>query len=832
MQRLAQISQPSAIAFTLLLFLAPLESATTRPINFYTAKSSPQLSNPVGVVKADFNGDGKLDLAVSIGSPSACVAVMLGNGDGTFQSPVNYGNGSCGYEALSIVTADFNGDGKLDLAVTSRQKVVSILLGNGDGTFQSPVNYTTGVLNNINSPIEITAVGDLNADGHKDLIVVGVGGAGAVLLGNGDGTFQPALSFMVPAGFSSDTFSVAVGDFNRDGKLDAVIADGGFFGNSVYVLLGNGNGTFKSPVPYAADTSPNAVAVGDFNGDGLLDLATCNFGLNGPLTGDVSILLGKGDGTFRTALNYPTGAPGNMIVAADLNGDGHLDLAVASEGLYVSVLLGNGNGSFQPSVNYGGGTDVGMVAGDFTGNGRLDLALVDTVTQGVDLLLNIGKGAFEAARFFTLASDVSEEGVVAADFNGDGKLDLATSGGSVLLGNGNGTFQTPVPFATGGGSSIAAGDFNGDGKIDVVTVGIFGEPLSLSLGNGNGTFQAATEIAPICGPFVTTGDFNGDGKLDLAVVSNTSECGGTPGLAVLLGNGDGTFKPPAFYPIGNQTYFSTIAVGDFSDDGKPDLAVCNGADNTIDILLNQGNGTFSVGSPILVGTGPSAVTAGDFNNDGKLDLAVTNQLSNNVSILIGTGNGTFMTPVNYAVGTSPEFIVSADFNRDGALDLVVANTNADSISVLTGNGEGMFVPAASLPGVTVPLMMVVADFNRDGSPDFVVATNYSSVGVMLNADGDRVKLTSSANPSVSGQAVTFTATVTESLKRLGVSPPGGSVTFRNGRAILGTVALTSGTATFSTSSLSVGNHSITAHYSGDSNYNGNTSPVLTQTVNP
>jgi Big-like domain-containing protein/VCBS repeat protein/FG-GAP repeat protein len=834
MQRLAQAGQLSALAFTFLFFRMPLESASTRPISLYTAASSAQVSGPVGVVTADFNGDGKVDLAVSTdGTLSACVAVMLGNGDGTFQSPVNYGNSNCGgSNVLAIVTGDFNRDGKPDLAVTSRQSVVSILLGNGDGTFQSPVNYSTGVLNNANFPTEITAVGDFNNDNNPDLIIVGVGGAAGVLLGNGDGTFHPAINFTVPTGGPFDNFSVAVSDFNRDGKLDAVVADGSVFSNSIYVLLGNGDGTFKTPVKYGADTSPNAVAVGDFNGDGFLDVATCNFGVNGPLNGDVSILLGNGDGTFRTAVNYPSGSPGNMLVAADLNGDGHLDLAVQSEGGYISVLAGNGNGTFQTPVNYGGGTNLGIAAGDFNGDHRLDLALVDSVTQSVDLLLNIGKGAFEASRFFTLTSDVSGEGITAADVNGDGKLDIASSNGSVLLGNGDGTFQPAVPFPTGGGSSIVAADFNGDGKKDLVTVGTLDNFLSISLGNGNGTFQSATRIAAICGPYVTTGDFNGDGKLDLAVVSNPSRCGGNAGLAVLLGNGDGTFQSPTIYPVGRQGNFSTIAVGDFNGDGKPDLAVCNGLDNTIDVLLNQGNGSFSVGSPIPVGSGPSAVTAGDFNHDGKLDLAVSNQSSNNVSVLLGTGDGTFMTPVTYAVGASPEFIVSTDLNHDGALDLAVANTNAGSISILSGNGDGTFTPAPNLPSVLVPLMMVAADFNRDGSADLAVATNTSSVSVMLDAEGNKVKLTSSANPSTSGQSVTFKATVTASLKRLGVAAASGSVTFKDGKTILGTVALSGGTATFTTSSLTAGNHSITANYSGDNNYNPNKSAALTQTVNP
>jgi hypothetical protein len=345
----------------------------TRPTTSVAMNSTPGLASSSGIApmaSGDFNGDGKLDLVAT--NPNGNISVLLGQGDGTFQAPVDY---PAGVGPTAIAVGDFNGDGKLDLVVANtHSNNVSVLLGNGDGTFQPAVEFVVG------SDPRSVAVGDFNGDGKLD-IVVGNSGATSgisnlsVLLGNGDGTLQPALTY--DAGFGIT--SVAVGDFNGDDKLDLAVVN---FGSNVSILLGNGDGTFQSAVNYVAGPVPLSVAVGDFNGDGKLDMAVANIpsGNTGPTV--VSVLLGNGDGTFQSPADYGTGSIPNSATVAlgDFNGDGKLDMAVTGyHGTNdVSILLGNGDGTFQSAVNYADESS-SLVVGDFNGDGRLDIALDDGI---------------------------------------------------------------------------------------------------------------------------------------------------------------------------------------------------------------------------------------------------------------------------------------------------------------------------------------------------------------------------------------------------------------------------------------------------------------------
>lgn len=317
-----------------------------------------------------------------------------------------------GSSPASVAVGDFNRDGKPDLAVANLgNNDVSILLGDGDGTFHPAVNYSLG--SGSPEPAAV-AVGDFNGDGKPDLVVSDAGnGNFSILLGNGNGTFQSPVSYSGGGGYS-----LAVGDFNGDGKLDLVFVPG-----NVNVLLGNGDGTFQPALQYSAGTTPFSVAVGDFNRDGNLDLAVANFGSN-----NVSVLLGRGDGTFEPATNYSTGSEPASVAVADFNHDGNLDLAVANLGdNNISVLLGNGDGTFRRAENYAAGSAPRWVAvGDLNGDSKLDLVVANNAVHG------------------------------------------GTASVSVLLGKGDGTFQSPVDYAAGAQpEAVAVGDFDSDGKLDV-----------------------------------------------------------------------------------------------------------------------------------------------------------------------------------------------------------------------------------------------------------------------------------------------------------------------------------------------------------------------------
>jgi hypothetical protein len=343
----------------------PTSSVGLAAVTYATADRS--YSMAVG----DFNRDGKLDLAVADYATST-ISVLLGNGDGTFQAHVEYATGRY---PESVAVGDFNSDGKLDLVVSNNgSNTVSILLGNGDGTFQVQVEYATE-----NLPLGV-AVADFNRDGKLDLAVANSSAnTVSILLGNGDGTFQPAVNYSAGGG------SPAVGDFNQDGDLDLVV-----LGSDINVLLGNGDGTFQPPVSYSAGSNPTMVAVADFNADGKLDLAVTNNGSNSDNT--VSILLGNGDGTFQAHVDYGTGSSNLCSVAVgDFNGDGRPDLVVAD--LFstdVRLLLGNGDGTFGTAASYAVGPGPSSVAlGDFNSDGILDIAVADSGSATVSVLLPV-----------------------------------------------------------------------------------------------------------------------------------------------------------------------------------------------------------------------------------------------------------------------------------------------------------------------------------------------------------------------------------------------------------------------------------------------------------
>jgi len=353
---------------------------------FETPASVAISAEPFAIAVGDFNNDGKLDLAVTAAYTSR-VAVLLGSGDGTFKPAAYY---SVGREPFSIAAASFRKNGVLDLVVASDlDPFVYVLLGNGDGTFQDAVPYPalgggTGV-----------STGNFTGNGKVDIVALTENSQTCICIsvypGNGDGTFQPAVTTPVP--YNVGALALAPGYFNSDKKLDLVTV--GFFGgaNQADILLGNGDDTFQPNGFYSVSSEPESVVVADFNSDKKADLAVGNF-----LGSSISVLLGNGDGTFQQAVSYRTPFP-TSVLAADFDGDGKLDLAASSPQLPgpagVTVLRGNGNGTFQSGVLYSAGLSIQFVAsGDFNGDHQPDLVLADYLGGSVITLLNTGVVSF------------------------------------------------------------------------------------------------------------------------------------------------------------------------------------------------------------------------------------------------------------------------------------------------------------------------------------------------------------------------------------------------------------------------------------------------------
>jgi len=354
--------------------VAQFETRGSSVVNYY----------PLSLTVADFNHDGKLDVAAAA-LYTGQVAVLLGRGDGTFQPAVYYNIDPKVESVAWVAVADFNRDGNMDLAVADRLgRNISILLGNGDGTFRPPMAFP------VNAQPNDVVVGDFNHDGNPDVAVCDSPYV-SVLLGNGDGTLRTPID-VTP---SIPPLAIGVGDFNRDGKLD-VASVGGATG-AVTIFFGNGDGTLTTGESFPVGTDPESVVTGDFNHDGKLDLAVADF-----IGSAISVLLGNGDGTFRNAVYYPAPFPGPIWVA-DVDGDGNADLVFPSADLSIrrygrrlaSVLLGNSDGTFRPMQTYSAGKEPFFVAaGDFNGDHKLDLVVADYLGSALGVLLNTGVISF------------------------------------------------------------------------------------------------------------------------------------------------------------------------------------------------------------------------------------------------------------------------------------------------------------------------------------------------------------------------------------------------------------------------------------------------------
>lgn len=720
---------------------------TENPVGTMSATFQTDTSLPgIGAVAAgDLNGDGFVDV-VGIDQLHGQIAVWLANADGSLKTPVLYP--LPGTLTEGAVVADVNGDGKADVVAASRDssgnEQLSLLTGNGDGTLNAARSNAlatpTGGTTTVYFGTLIAA--DLRHTGHLDL----VGSNGTVLLNDGAGNFTAAAAAAFPPLQASSGFgpNLTTADFNKDGIADLAVDTGPL----IRVFLGKGDGTFTAGASYAATDNVGYLGAADLDGDGNVDLWSGLSG-GGVFGGDqygteqANALMGNGDGTFQSAPSLPFVYTGTNV--ADLNGDGIRDAIGVNADLSLTPYLGSATGRFTAGTS--------VTTSPVTVGGT-------AITLG-----NVGSLAI-------------------GDLNGDGAADVvytatdvnAASYTFVVYGNGHGGFGAPnaipQPSLVGSGdtdslekiSNLRLADVNGDGKLDLVYA-------YSDLGTPSGTYSVAN--------------------------------------AVQLGNGDGTFKAPAvipFYSGNTQIYYSSVvaSIADVNGDGKPDLVLLSQASTTnavvntypvqIQVALGHGDGTFAtpvtVAGPDLMvtqfyGTQYAPIVFADMNGDGKPDLVATGSSttgSPQVAVALGNGDGTFQTPIKQTY--SGQFLNGqglgvADFNGDGKLDVVLTNPYSVFASgIALGNGDGSLQFTGDSSGtyvnynfaLTVGGPTLIYDMNGDGRPD-ILATSTQLFGQAAPTHGgssgsvapDFALTASNAAGTVSpGAAATTTLTVAPS----------------------------------------------------------------------
>jgi hypothetical protein len=865
------------IAGLLVLFTLPLSAQSNFAFNasraYYTT-SDP----PFSVAVSDFSRDGLPDIVTA----SYDVSIFLQNPDGSFQTAKKYGLGTAPLPLLasSLQVGDFNGDGKPDTAVAQTiysGSTLFVLLGNGDGTF-----VTTALTLALSSGA--LALGDFNSDGYTDAAVTQSGSGGqygvAVLLSNGDGSFQRAVFYTV----NGTPVSLATADVNNDGKLDVIAG-----GTGISVLPGNGNGTFQAAINSAVNLLLGAAVanspctgevvcavpllVADFDGDGKLDLASATTAstttagvttfiisltlflgdgagsftaqvltypsvpeatgdLNGDgrpdlTTGSVTpartaqdsvsttiypgsytggqVLLNNGDRTFTTgqSIALPVSS-GLTATLADLNGDQKLDLLISGAGSLCTtcsgtpallyVLNGNGNGTLGvqlPSYPLtSNGNISGFTAAEFTDDSKIDLGAGILVKSGSNVNLQFGVLVNNGTSFLPAAvsptqtnASASGTSVIAGDFNGDARMDLAIQTGPGIymeLGNGDGTFQPATLWGVGLLGPVAAGDFNNDGKLDIIGISDSRLSVAVLLGNGDGSFGSPLLSPPVVptDPFgisiLAVADYNGDGNLDVAALVNDS-FEANVGITVFFGHGDGTFAVGPFYEVGGGRFIGAtgMAVGDINRDGFPDVvfgvldAFMPGCGDCGSLLVLVGNsgGTFQYGGgtslggnvPLDVGTQPAVIA--DFDLDGNADFVSLGD-RNNISFSKGNGDATFHAPEHFFINFPASALAVADFDGNGSPDVAMAGGKTISVLYNTLSGPAAIASPSMVAFPTEDLgqksPVQTMTLNNTGSK----ALNITGLEIAGAQSGDYSQTNTCGSGLSTGAACTISATFT------------------------------------------------------------------------
>jgi len=685
--------------------------------------------------------------------------VLLNQGNGTYK-PVE--DTAIDNNAVPVLSVDMNGDGYSDLILHQvyGSPIIGVQLSNGDGTFKAPVYYTPTTVNQ--TSVFLAAVsGDFNGDGKPDVALLSLtpptvtGGTNTnnltIFLNTGSGGLKQAASYVLNATPDTNQSTLLVaGKLNGDDETDLAVIYRGTTSGTAVPYFATGGGSFKAGSSYTLNGAPYSAAIGEFTTSGYGDIAVTT-------PKGIQVLLGSSSGSFTVA-STPYPLPyGTSVAVADFDEDGKLDLAALGNSQLL-VFWGEGNGSFASNSAFSQSSSTSMIAADINGDGLVDLAASD-VSGAIHILSNLGVRNFRGA---PATSSANASGIVAADFNKDGKKDVAVVNtptcnapcdGSVTVfpGSGAAYFAAGKKYTIGmHGAAIAVGDINGDGILDlVVTNATPGDnaDTSVLLGTSGGGFQAAKNYT--LGSLSNNAflvDMNGDGKLDLV------EDGG-----IALGKGNGTFGSPMPFPDGigfstnPQGYNLFLGVGYFNADSIPDVAAAFYSDNqwTVYSLIGDGTGhftatQFSDSNGFLQDV--MGLTVGKLKTGGTDDIVLANNAAaccdstggavffGQAVIFDGDGKGSFTESSNAPQLTDGALlggVVIADFNRDGWPD--IGMISSDQFGVAPGKDGTNFNPTAVFASTSGPGAgqspptqgnLVAADFNGDGWSDVVTTNTY------------------------------------------------------------------------------------------------------------
>lgn len=765
-------------------------TAATRPARhdnrwlLPTAQRHPLIEGDLSrsLALADLTGDRTADI-VTGNELSLTVGVVLSDRKGRVSEAVHYPIASAGEATLyrvEVAVGNLVGRRYPDIVAAGFSRdTLEVFAGQGKGRFAAPIRVKLGTGDEPSS----VAVADLNRDGRQDIVTGdGLDQMVSVLFGDGKGGFS------APARFPAAAFAgrVVVADATGDGHPDILSAglDAG-----VSLIAGNGRGKFAAPVLLSAgsEVSVLALAVADVTGDRRADLLTANQAggdADFATPGSVSVLAGDGAGGFAAAQSLSVGKQtlgrAESVAVADVTGDGHPDIVAGRPvDRILTLLAGDGAGGFADPVDVPGmGESPDPVAiADVNGDRRPDV--VTNVSVGTHEMVSIlpSDGAGHVGRWgnFDTRLLINAESLVGADFNGDGRPDVASVGTAtdgraklaVQLGDGSGDLAAPrhVDLDADSATGIASGDADADGTQDLIVVHQKGgeNAVSVLLGDGEGGFsdphryQIALESqAPHA---VAVADLNGDGHLDIATANIPYAC--RPGdpdcsppelgsISILAGDGRGGFGGQIqIEGVAREPY--SIAAADVTGDGNPDLIVPHFGFDDPGLRLLAGDGAGGFGAPVHLATdaGPVAVTAVDVTGDKRLDLVSLNHTAQSVSLLAGNGGGGFDAAVHFPLYLDQDVatcdsgcpwlwpwawaLVVGDINGDGAPDIASANTNNGTVTVLRNDGSGAFSGIERVHTGGAPRAITVADMTGDGKVDVVTANTEGVVSVHANA---------------------------------------------------------------------------------------------------